>query len=365
MTRREFMATSGMAAAGFAMPAAAAPSPEIQAVLLHMGMNMWGDWLAPGEERSADVRYTRDEVFFDESVWRKTVDHANRTGCNMILMDIGEFVRYPSHPELAVKGSWAPERLNAEVRRIRSLGMEPVPKLNFASPHDSWLKEYHRMLGTSTYYRVVEGLVRDVAEIFEHPRFMHIGWDEESWKYQKNFPYAIVRQRELWWHDFLWNCDVVRKCGMQPWVFVGAWLDDDYVRRCPKDVVQTNAYYDMFNFGFDSERVEQLANQNGKDGAYERRKLQLTLDLDKAGFKQIPMLSEWLSDFRRRKGLLDGEATALRYAAFNRKFVSSENLMGFVWASWTDCKQEQKMADNMRGLDSLAKAMRQKATDFR
>ena len=259
MTRRDFLkGAAATAAAGLGPAAFAAKPDQIRAVLLHLGMNMWGDWRAPGEEVCEGVRYARDHVFFDETVWRKTVDHARARGLNMVLMDIGEFVRYPSHPELAVKGSWEPARLNAEVRRLRSLGLEPIPKLNFASPHDSWLKEYHRMLGTSAYYRVVSDVIRDVCEIFERPRFLHIGWDEESWEYQRQFPFAVVRQRAVWWHDFLWLGETVRKLGMRPWTWVGEWIGDSYLKKCPKDVLQSNYCYDSRGLGFDIEKARKI-----------------------------------------------------------------------------------------------------------
>lgn len=78
-TRREFIETSDMVAPGFAMPVVAVPSSEIQTVLLHMGMNMWENWLAPGAKGSVGVRYTWNELFFDESVWRRTVITMRKT----------------------------------------------------------------------------------------------------------------------------------------------------------------------------------------------------------------------------------------------------------------------------------------------
>ena len=40
----------------------------------------------------------------------------------MVVMDLGEFLEYPSHPELAVKGSWSADRMRAEVKRLRAMG---------------------------------------------------------------------------------------------------------------------------------------------------------------------------------------------------------------------------------------------------
>ena len=61
MTRREFIGSSAALAATTAF---AARPDEIRAVLLHMGMNMWGEWRAEGEPKIEGKRYTRDEIWF-------------------------------------------------------------------------------------------------------------------------------------------------------------------------------------------------------------------------------------------------------------------------------------------------------------
>ena len=45
-----------------------------------------------------------------------------------------------------MKGSWEPDRFREELRRLRGLGIEPIPKLNFSGCHDLWLKDYSRIL---------------------------------------------------------------------------------------------------------------------------------------------------------------------------------------------------------------------------
>ena len=75
MTRKEFVVGMGALAA---VPAFAKKPSEIRAVLLHMGMNMWGEWRAPGEPEIAGKRYTRDEIYFSEDVWKRTIDHAQK-----------------------------------------------------------------------------------------------------------------------------------------------------------------------------------------------------------------------------------------------------------------------------------------------
>ena len=49
MNRRDFIKSAVAASALISPPAFAKKPEDIRAVLLHMGMNMWGEWIAPGE----------------------------------------------------------------------------------------------------------------------------------------------------------------------------------------------------------------------------------------------------------------------------------------------------------------------------
>lgn len=166
--------------------------------LLHLGANMRDDFL---DDPDGWAKSREDEVHrpnpmgpsekpkrsryhsyltCDDAIWKDNVDHCASEGLNTVFIDLGEGVCYPSHPELAVKGTWPVEKMRKELARIRSLGLEPVPKLNFSACHDSWLKEYHRMLSTREYYQVVADVIKDVVEMFDHPRlkgFLVAPWD--------------------------------------------------------------------------------------------------------------------------------------------------------------------------------------------
>ena len=180
-SRREFIAMAGATAATGAAGNLFASKPnEIRAMLLHPGRNMWGDWKLPEEPAEKDNRkYAADHIRFDETIWREVTAKMSEKGLNMVVMDLGEFMQFPSHPELAVEGSWSPDRMKAELDRLRKMGLEPIPKLNFSATHDQWLKIYHRMVSTPIYRQVMRDVIRDTAEIFGTPRFFHLGWDEE------------------------------------------------------------------------------------------------------------------------------------------------------------------------------------------
>ena len=190
MNRRKFLKCSASAAvAGFAGCATRRAVPrwtgtdKIKALLLHLGHNMWCEWLPDDVQPVAEIKPDRRpdlKLRNDDALWERVTGHAAERGLNMIVIDVGEGLEYPSHPELAIEGSWSPDRLRAEVVRLRGMGIEAIPKLNFSATHDGWLKHYHRMLTLPKYYEVARDIIRDVAEVFDTPRFFHLGFDEET-----------------------------------------------------------------------------------------------------------------------------------------------------------------------------------------
>jgi len=348
MTRKEFLAGTAAFAASFSRPAFAKSPDEIRAVLLHMGMNMWGEWRAEGEPKIEGKRYTRDEIHFSEDIWNRTIDHAKQAGLNMVVMDLGEFLKYPSHPELAVKGSWSADRMQAEVKRLKQMGLEPIPKMNFSATHHQWLKKYSRMLCTRAYYRVCSDIIRDVAEIFGRPRFMHLGFDEEKVENQRKRLVVCVRQNEMWWHDLLWFVKHVEKQGSRAWIFSDyGWHHPEFIEKCPKSVLQSNWYYNEDAQGYDIDKMTD----------WFKPKLRLFADLDKAGFEQVPCPSNWLSPKLKESGRKDNSDCAREVVKYCRANIAPERLKGFMMASWTDCKGEGAFKFNCAGIDQLAAAV--------
>ena len=161
MGRREFLGSAALAAAGTMADGFAATAAQgggsglIWAALLHMGTNMWCDqpvesW---GPYKGEDLKLicAADHVRFDEAVWRTVTDRMVKVGMNMVVIDLGEAIQYPSHPELWVKGSWEIERFRKELARLRAMGLEPSPKMNVSGAHGVCLTQYERMLSTKPY----------------------------------------------------------------------------------------------------------------------------------------------------------------------------------------------------------------------
>ena len=289
---------------------------DIWAFMVHLGCNCWADHTVDRWGDSAGLQAEshspEDYMRFDDEEWQFITSRVAALGGNMILLDLAEGLQYESHPELSAKGAWSKERLEREKRRLAEMGIELIPKLNFSTGHDTWLKEYHRMVSTPDYYRVCSDLIAEVSELFGKPRFFHLGYDEETIHNQRASHFAVVRQGELWWHDFLWFNETVKKAGSRSWI----WSDygwrhrDEFLARMPRDVLQSNWYYYHIDGEQDKEHLERIAFFD---------------ELDKAGFDQIPCGSaySWKPNFTE----------LVRYC--RRHLAGSSRLKGFMLAPWT------------------------------
>lgn len=281
-----------------------ADMPLMWGSLLHLSYNMWSDRPAP--EWNLDYISYEPQLRFDESLWRDLLAGMAAAGMNLVVIDLGDGVQYDSHPEIAVRGAWSPSRLRHELAGIRALGLEPIPKLNFSTAHDAWLGPYARCVSTDAYYAVCRDLIAEVIDLFDHPRLFHLGMDEETAQHQQHYAYAVIRQDDLWWHDLLELVGQVEKGGSRAWI----WSDyvwrhpDDFFRRMPRSVLQSNWYYGA-EFG---EAVPEVR-------AY--------LDLDARGYDQAPAGSNWSSDVNFE-----------RTVEFSRARLAPERLKGFLQTIW-------------------------------
>ena len=292
------------------------------AFLVHLGYNFWSDtvprfWANHPTPELLKNRGAADHLRFDEATWLRVSATLPAKGVNTVVIDLGEGLVYPSHPELAVRGSWSAEKLERELSRLRAMGLTPIPKLNFSTSHDTWLGEYGRMVSTPAYYRVVEDLICDVIEIFGKPPLFHLGYDEENAANQSQYELTVVRQGELWWHDFLHITGLVEKRGIRPWV----WSDklwhhpDEFLNRMPKSILQSNWYYEG---EFDLSKDWPTKN---------RAKAFLTLE--RAGFDQVPTAS----NSRNRDALRN-------MVSFCSREISPERLCGFLMTTWRKMDSE-------------------------
>ena len=202
------------------------------ALLVHMGMNI-GDKYYP-------------EFVFEEDVWNNIVDKCVGCGFTHIVLDVGGGIRSQAYPKLAVKGSWEPEKVNGEVKRLKELGITLIPKLNFSAAHDMWFQEYGReKMSTPEYYRVCEELIAEVLKIFEYPAYMHLGFDEEFDNIANEENHFRTKEQKLKDYGFLCSC--VRSYGATPFIWQDMFADyNDATDYLGNDVIIGSAMNDTY-----------------------------------------------------------------------------------------------------------------------
>lgn len=292
---------------------------KMWAILLHLGTNMWRK-KNPFDKSYQDEESSiyRDFLYTDKEIWTKVVDFLPSCGINTVLIDLGEGVQYDTHPELAVKGSWTKTELRNELDRIRSLGMTPLPKLNFSAGHNAWLQDHAYTVGTDHYNQVCKDLIEEVIDLFDTPELIHLGMDEETVEMQASQPLAIVRPYYTMIRDCNFLFDVCRSKGVRPWI----WIDKDAVNSfggeerfrdgIPTDVLLSNWYYSMIPYSDDiCEQKEAVA---------------LFKKLEDWGYEQVPTCSTYAWYLNDKQ---------MMYFAAHQMDLSKVH--GFMTAPWMFC----------------------------
>ena len=319
-------AARGAESAASAEAARLSKNPMIWGNLLHLSRNLWCDWDAP--EFTADDSTYRPELRFDRGLWGDILKKMQQAGMNMVVIDLGDGVKYKSHPEIAVKGAWSTTELRGELKQMRSLGLEPVPKLNFSTTHNAWMGKYRHCVSTDTYYHVCRDLIAEVNQLFDRPRLFHLGMDEEDYGNQKFYEHVVIRQYDAWWRDFLLLVEQVEKCGSRPWIWSDyVWHHPElFYRKMPKSVVQSNWYYDA---KFDPQKPVAKAFQG----------------LEEHGYDQIPTGSNYYN--ATNFAALAGEC---------RRSLASGHLLGFLQTTWKATLEKHRQR-HMEAIEQVAQAM--------
>lgn len=345
MQRRNFLHNTAGAGLALGLPQwltatalAEAAQPRIWGSLLHLSFNMWEDHdkLKGSENTNLRVRIWHNELNISETLWRDSLKKMADSGLNMVVIDLGNAVKYDSHPEIAVTNAWSPARLKQELDTMRKLGLEPIPKLNFSAGHDAWLKEYSRMVSTDTYYKVCGELIAETIALFNKPRFFHLGYDEEKALNQRFQSMAVIRQGDLWWKDFLFFVAEVERGGVRPWIWSDfAWENaEEFYQKMPKSVLQSNWYYG-------SEFTD-----------LEHKVLKTFIRLNKEGFDQIPCGAYYVAQTEKPK-----DANLPGLVKFAKDHVDDKKLLGFLHTSWRPTTDDFGQ-EIFRGLDLTAEGKR-------
>ena len=326
MTRKEFLAGMSASAALGVLgepegPATSRNGKMAWSMYQQLGSHMWESCVKAPFAKNG--HYCGETTHIDDESWERRMAKAAANGCNMMCIDLAEGLAYSSHPELAVEGSRSPKWMNDRVRKLRSLGIEAIPALNFSTAHDHWLGSYSRMISTMPYYRMARDLIDEVYDIFEKPSMINFGMDEENSDNTSKCQLSVRRQGDLLWHDIAFFARAVRRLGSRPWMWSDYvwWRRDDYLKRVAKDIVQTNWYYGR---DFDYENMPRPR----------RTYVEAYLWLDQAGYDQMPCCSNYVDSQDRKEGVTVNTENIDRTLAFCKERLTPSRLIGFSCACW-------------------------------
>lgn len=278
---------------------------RIWACLLHLSFNF-----AAGIKAFGGIR---TELELSEVLLNDVLKKMAGSGMNMILINVEDSLKWDSHPEIAVKNAWSVNKLRDQLDKMRKMGIEPIPMLNFSTTHDAWLGKYSKMVSTEKYYNVCRDLIAESIDIFDKPRFFHVGMDEETAANQRRADFVVVRQNDLWWADFYYMISEVEKGGARPWT----WSDyvwhhpHEYYKKMPKSVIQSNWYYGQ---DFSSDRMSEGA----------RTAVKAYVELNQHGYDQIPTGS---NHFHNPKSI----GNTVTYC---KEHIDASKLLGFLQTFW-------------------------------
>jgi hypothetical protein len=254
-----------------------------------------------------------ENINTDIKVWDQIMPFIAKKQCNFVLVDVGDGIKFDSHPEISAPNAWSKEFVSKKLAEMRAMGLEPIPKLNFSARHDTWMKKYRRMISTPEYYAFCADIIKEVCEIFGYPRLFHLGFDEENSEAQWNYEIAIKRGVELWWHDLYFLCDVCEKHGARPWIWSDyLWRHEEtFLKRMPKSVVQSNWYYSQFQTTapYETELKKRIVD------CYEI--------LDKHGYDQIPTCS-----------ITSEKLNPIQTLMYGKENLNPDHLLGYLITPW-------------------------------
>ncbi len=274
--------------------------------LVQLGMAMWPDRVSK-------------TLKFDRKLWYEFSKHLADCGCNCVCLDIGEGLIYDSHPEIAADGAFTKDEMREEIKRLNSLGIEIIPKLNFSACHDMWMGKYSRMVSTDEYYQFCKDVIDETCKLFK-PRYFHIGMDEENYELEKTYDYVVIRQNELWWHDLRYLADCVEKNGARAiiWADYARHYPEIFAEKLPKSVIAS-----VWNY---NEKIE------GEDMTDFQKNRSMPFDVCKEhGFDQLPAGSNFFH-----------EENFELLSAYCARHLNDEHLIGIMQTVWYATDEEHR-----------------------
>ena len=181
----------------------------------------------------------------DEKVWQKATAFLPGSRFDSVLIFLGDCVQYASHPELSVEGAWSREKLTEELKRLKELGLEPLPYLDLGAARDAWLGDLARYISTERYRGAVTDIIKEICDIFGGPALFHLGMGSETPETQRFKLLKRSRSLDQWAEDLKRFSDAVRESGSRPWIWADRFLEDReaFAQAVPRDTVLSTQSY--------------------------------------------------------------------------------------------------------------------------
>jgi hypothetical protein len=138
----------------------------------------------------------------------------------------------------------------------------------------------------------------------------------------------------------------VERRGARAWIWSDYFWDheEEFLKRMPRSVLQSNWYYGRRWEGEPPERP------------YEAKRLAAFEKLDKAGFDQVPTGTNWVPPYFKKGETNDANFSCL--VKHCRRHVDPRRLKGFINASWSSILNEGRRKRVFDAIDQVAAEVR-------
>jgi len=87
---------------------------------------MWEEYRSPeSPDENFRIRGYLPDLQLSELLWSDAMKKMADEGLNMVVIDLGDGIKYKSHPEIAVNNAWSTTRLRNEFRKCRKMDWNP------------------------------------------------------------------------------------------------------------------------------------------------------------------------------------------------------------------------------------------------
>ena len=277
---------------------------------LELSNHMWDDEFTPSRFYNMPPRYNPLNIN-DVSFWEEIIKFLAERQFTSVTIEVGDAVLWDSHPEIAAPNAWSKNFFGDILDKFRAVGITPFPLMNFATCHDTWIKDYRFKVGSPEYHKFVADMLDEASEVFGTPEQFHIGMDEENYENQVYRGFARIRHEKLYWdfvHSLIDRCE---KNGSRV-VMDGDYSWDnpeEFLDNVPKSVIVSNWYYNHF--------------KDWPVGDYNYKGQHGYTFLEENGYDQFPICSTWLTNDNPMETL-----------ANLKGIISPDKLIGYKCAIW-------------------------------